>query len=119
MSKENFLKRARRLANIEDLVHAVQVVYDRYWNEGRKPGAEKWTEDSRRFRPQMIADVISEWSLIVEDDDALFPWNDDAVCKHWLAFRKSTDEQKSILRFSFTAGRNWARGMRRSGVATQ
>lgn len=57
-------------------------------SEGEKPGAEKWTADSRIYRARMVARVFEEWQSVT-GEDAIFPYHDDYVCERWLAWRKA------------------------------
>lgn len=71
------------------LLQAVAIVQARYHAHGKQPGAECWQSDTRRYRPQMIADVFIEWSTLTGTDQ-LFPWHDDFVAEVWVKFRKTS-----------------------------
>lgn len=79
-------------ADPELLFHAIAIVMARYFDDGRKPGAGKWEFDTRRYRPQMVADVAHEWSTLA-GTDFVFPWHDDFVAEVWAAFRRETQKQ--------------------------
>ncbi len=71
------------------LLRAIAIVQARY--EGhehqRRPGAECWIADTRRYRPAMIQDVFLEWATMA-GTDVIFPWHDDYVAEVWVTFRK-------------------------------
>lgn len=83
------------------LVQAVMVVYDDYGSRGIEPGAEKWSNDSRFYRPQMVNDVVDVWKRII-DREEMFPFHDDHVAQSWVSWRKCTSEMKSAVRAYFT-----------------
>lgn len=83
-------------ANPEDLFRAVFVVLARYQREGLEPGAEKWQSDTRRYRPELVGDVLVEWSTAY-GDDTLFPWHEDFVASMWVAARKLSTREKCEL----------------------
>jgi hypothetical protein len=82
------------------LREAVMLTYDEYNNRGIEPGAEKWSNDSRFWRPQMVNDVVDCWRRLI-DRDEMFPFHDDHVAQEWVSWRKLGREQKAEVREYF------------------
>lgn len=72
---------------------ALVTVYSQMSIDGEKPGAEKWTADSRVFRPRMIRRVFDAWQGAASSR-VIFPWHDDFVCQRWLDWRKTNNPRK-------------------------
>lgn len=80
-------------ANPENLMECVARVYERYMGEGKSSGSDKWTMDSRVYRPQMLHDVYLEWVTLV-GNDGIFPWHEDYVCHLWVNVWRKADRLK-------------------------
>ena len=78
------------------LLNAVASVNAAFERDGKKPGSEKWQSDTRKYRRQMIDDVIDQWTGLVGTDE-VFPWHDDYVAEVWVAFRKTTTLKKNAI----------------------
>jgi hypothetical protein len=91
-------------ANPETLIKAVCDVYDKWDTEGKKPGADKYTMDTRFYRPMMVDEVTARWCEITGCDNDLFPFHHDFVAMTWVMFRKETDDSKHYLRKQISEG---------------
>jgi len=78
------------------LLNAVASVNAAFERDGKKPGSEKWQSDTRKYRRQMIDDVIDRWTGLAGTDE-VFPWHDDYVAEVWVAFRKTTTLKKNVI----------------------
>jgi hypothetical protein len=88
--------------NHDDLIRAVIVVFDRFADEAKKPGADSWITDTRRDRPRMVADVTEQWRSIAEvSPDEMFPYHDDYVCRVWAAYRRRPESEKANARYHY------------------
>jgi hypothetical protein len=67
-----------------------------------KSGAEKWTSNTRKYRPLMFEAVIRRWSELTGYPDDQFPFNDDFVAERYLYWRKLNKENRDILMEQFT-----------------
>ena len=87
------------VSNPDILMRAIIRTYERYDQDGLKPGSEHWTSDTSRYRPKMIEDVFQDWSAAVETDKH-FPWTDDFIGHCWIAWRKLKSGDKNNMRVS-------------------
>jgi hypothetical protein len=94
MNRPDFVKLDK--ADPDALLQAVAVVNANYDRNGKKPGAEHWQNDTRRYRHEMIGDVFLEWSRIA-GTDVVFPWHDDYVAEVWVSFRKMALPQRILM----------------------
>jgi|WetSurMetagenome_2_1015567.scaffolds.fasta_scaffold38137_2 hypothetical protein len=83
-------------ADPDILLNAVAVVQAKFEAENRKPGAEKWQADTRKYRPLLVAEIVAEWERISGCDE-VFPWHEDYVLDVWVSFRKMKDQQKQLM----------------------
>lgn len=84
-------------ADPENLLVCVAKVYERYASEGKLPGSDDWSSDSRTYRPRMIHDVYLEWVTMTQNDK-YFPWHDDYVCRMWVqVWRKGRKDFKASV----------------------
>ena len=83
----------------EPLWHAVGIVNLQYQREGKQPGRECWTNDTRRWSPELIADVQQEWRTLTGKEGAEhpFPWHDDLIRLLWVQFRKMDRQDKAAF----------------------
>lgn len=70
------------------MTDAVGYVHDDWEVRGKKPGAEKWANDTRWARYEMMDAVIEEWSYRSGVSATLFPFHSDRVAAWWVAYRK-------------------------------
>jgi hypothetical protein len=92
----------KKLIDVSDprrLMRAVIRTYEQYDLDGKKPGADHWTVDTKMYRPKMLAAVFDDWAADAETD-MYFPWTDDFIGHCWLTWRKMQSGNKNIMRVS-------------------
>lgn len=80
------------------LLRSIISVFSRYERDGLKPGAERWTNNLRHYRPQLIADVINEFCSASGTLPSEFPFHDDFIVRLWIGFRKLDPKSKAYVR---------------------
>ena len=86
-----------READPINLCKAICLVYDRWVKGGKKPGSDRIANSTRRHRPELVAEIESEWARLADVgvDDDLFPYHESYVIRKWIDFRKCNDAVKS------------------------
>jgi len=80
------------------LLAAVVDTFDKMDAEGKKPGMERWHNDTRWHRPQMCDLVVERWCEITGRDTHDFPFDANFITQIWVSFRKESETNKDAIR---------------------
>lgn len=75
------------------LLRSVALVYADWEVRDLQPGAEKWQNDTRVWRP-ILLEEIRNWWMKLSHVDEVFPWSDDYTIEVWVSFRKQKIGEK-------------------------
>jgi hypothetical protein len=77
---------------------AVARAYDHLLEQEMEPGSDKWVNNTRVWRPRLVALVSGLYSEITGEGEEFFPFNDDHVARTYIGVRKLSAEKRLALR---------------------